>query len=432
MARKPLSDEMKARILQLRAQGLSVRKVAAMCGVSVGSVSNVGAEAAEGPAAVSGTPEVWDEKGDSVTFNGVTDRPIRSEEDAVREFKIDLERWLVERMQVKAWTVGMKVGSKEAGFTPVRQQQYGVTLWLKRRLPKATQDALDIVFARFRDAAPKWPKVDRDRAAKGEPFLALFGLFDVHFGKYCWADETGENYDLKIAESVFANAVEDLLAECKHRPISKFLLPFGHDFLHFDSRELATTRGTKQDVDGRFSKVLATAKVAAINAVEKMAAVAPVQVELVSGNHDRSLSECLCHMLDARFHHTDRVVVNTSPKTRKYVRFGTTLLGLTHGDMVKADKLPGLMAAEAKRDWADTTCHEWVIGHGHRSQKWVTKDTDTQQGTVVRMLRALTKTDLWHYDSGFVSSPEYPAAEVYFYGRDRGYAGHALVPARGG
>lgn len=418
------------RIRELRRAGLSHQKIAEAVGCAKSTVSAVLARAGEPAAGRPAYPEGWDESGDKATFSGVTERPIRSEEDAVREFRIDLTRWAVERMQVKAWTVGMKVGSKESGFRPVRQQQYGVTLWLRRVLPKAAQAAVDLVFERFKDAAPRWPKAERVRAS-GEPFLAVMGLMDAHFGKYCWEGETGENYDLKIAEAVFANAVEDLLAESRHRHVVRFVVPFGNDFLHFDGRDYKTTRGTPQDADGRFSKVLAAAIQAVTAGVERMAAVAPVQVELVPGNHDRTLSECVCHVIAARFHHTDRVTVNTSPKTRKYVRFGASLLGLTHGDMVKAEKLPGLMAAEAKRDWADTTCHEWIIGHGHRSQKWVTKDVDTQQGTVVRMLRALTRSDLWHHDSGYIS-PNTPAAEVYFYGRDRGYAGHALVPARGG
>jgi hypothetical protein len=123
------------------------------------------------------------------------------------------------------------------------------------------------------------------------------------------------------------------------------------------------------------------------------------------------------------------VQVNTEPKTRKYVRYGTNLIGLTHGDLVKPANLPQLMPAEAKADWAQTTCHEWITGHGHRSQKWTTLDTDSTPGVVVRQLRALTRTDLWHYDHAFVSS-QVPAAECYYYGRERGYAGHAVVPAR--
>lgn len=433
------------RILDLRRQGKTQRQIAAAVRCAPSTVHATlkahgdplagkwggTATPADPPPAESLETSEWSEGGDAATLRGDTRRAIRTEEDVYAAFEIDRTRWVIEKMTVKAWQAMAKVGSEAAGYRTETVQLYAVTAHLKRVVTKAVEKALDLVFARFKDAAPKWPKVDKDRAAKGEPFLAVMGLMDAHFGKYCWEGETGENYDLKIAEAVFANAVEDLLAESRHRNVTRFVLPFGNDFMHFDGRDFKTTRGTPQDADGRFSKVLATAIKAVTDGVEKMAAVAPVQVELVPGNHDRTLAECICHTIAARFHHTERVAVNVSPKTRKYVRFGATLLGLTHGDMVKAEKLPGLMAAEAKREWADTSCHEWIIGHGHRSQKWVTKDVDTQQGTVVRMLRALTRSDLWHHDSGYVTGAEYPAAEVYFYGRDRGYAGHAIVPARG-
>lgn len=364
-----------------------------------------------------------------------TDRIVRTYEDAVRAAEVDLTVWEVRDWEAKTWTVPMRVRQGQHPETkahladrPIQTQQYGVRLRLKRIYAKPLSDALDIVYERFRDAAPRWPDVRKVAPAAGEPCMAVYGLFDVHFGKLCWAAETGENYDLKIAEATLRNGVADIVARTRHRNVTKILFPLGNDWFHVDTRTHTTTKGTPQDVDGRFSKVLATGKLAALWAVEQMAAVAPVQVELVPGNHDRTLAECLAHVIDARFHHTDRVAVNASPQTRKYVRFGCNLIGLTHGDLVKPDRLPGLMPVEAKRDWAETTTHEWITGHGHRSQKWTTLDTDTQQGTVVRQLRALTRTDLWHYDHGFCG--QVPACEAYFYGFESGYSGHEVAPAR--
>lgn len=364
-----------------------------------------------------------------------TGEPVKTLADAVRVADIDLSVWYVDRWECSQWTVPMKVeqgqdaGGRWRAAAPIQTQQYRVKVYLRRIVARAIHEALELVFEKFKaEAAPRWPKLPKERVSRAEPFLAVFGLFDVHFGKLAWAPETGEHYDLGIAESLFRNAVEDLISECGHRPISKILLPVGNDWFHIDNRSHTTTRGTSQDVDGRFSKVLAAGIRAAVWAVETLATIAPVQVELVPGNHDRTLAECLCHVIAARFHHSDRVSVGLEPRTRKYIRFGTNLIGLAHGDLVKPDKLPNLMPADAKRDWAETTCHEWLTGHGHRSQKWTALDTDTQHGTVVRQLRALTRTDLWHFDHGFCG--QQPAAEIYFYGRDRGYAGHAVVPAR--
>lgn len=370
-----------------------------------------------------------------------TDRPVKTLEDAIRVAEVDTSVWYVERWEVSDYTVPMKVeqgqkvkvvDGKEvlawAGAKPIQTQQYRVKVFLKRILPRKIHAAMQDVFASLREAAPKWPKLPAVSKAKGDRYMALFGLFDVHFGKLAWDQETGNNYDLQIAEKLFRHAVEDLVHDSRHRNITKILFPVGNDLLHCDNRHNTTTRGTPQDVDGRFSKVLATAIRAVIWAVETMAAVAPVQVELVPGNHDRTMAECLCHTIDARFHHTDRVTVGLEPKTRKYVVFGTNLIGLTHGDLVKPADLPGLMPSDVPKEWAATTTHEWITGHGHRSMKWTTKDTDTVRGTVVRQLRALTRTDLWHHDHGFCGQSA--AAEILFYGYESGYAGHSVVPVR--
>lgn len=443
MPTPPLSRHVVQQVKDLLDAGQSHRNISKTTGVSLGAISDIKngrrdhlLKEEEQPA-----KRIFSEDGDNAVLQLHTDKPIKTLEDAIRVAEVDTTVWYVDRWEVSDWTVPMKVeqGQRTADIggnptlawnaaKPIQIQQYRVKVYLKRILSRSIQDSLKEVFASLREAAPKWPKLASASKSKSDTFMALFGLFDVHFGKLAWSGETGNHYDLKIAEQVFRNAVDDLIAESRHRHISKILFPIGNDLLHCDNRHNTTTRGTPQDVDGRFSKVMAVAIRAVIWAVEAMAAVAPVQVELVPGNHDRTMSECLCHTIDARFHHTDRVTVGLEPKTRKYVVFGTNLIGLTHGDLVKPAELPGVMPSDVPREWAQTTTHEWITGHGHRSMKWTTKDTDTMRGTVVRQLRALTRTDLYHFDHAFCGQS--PAAEIYYYGHDRGYAGHAIVPTR--
>jgi hypothetical protein len=153
-----------------------------------------------------------------------------------------------------------------------------------------------------------------------------------------------------------------------------------------------------------------------------------VDVGWVPGNHDPTASYHLAKTVQAWFRNAPRVTVDAGPKVRKYVSFGSTLIGLTHGDAPKPEDLPGLMAAECRDRWGAATCSEWLVGHQHRSRQWVTKNTDTHKGPTVRVLRALAGTDAYHFENGYVGAE--PGAECYWYGRDRGYAGHAVVPAR--
>lgn len=439
--RDAMPDEVKRRCVEMRAAGRPFAEIAAEVGYSeficrkwVARLTAGGAGGDSPPAEPQSPGETtWDENGDSVKFEGVSERPIRSEADAIREFQIDVARWRVDRMQVKAWTVGMKVGSKEAGFTPVRQQQYGVTLWLKRRLPKPVQDAHDAIFERMKQYAPKYPAAGRvPKNGSGETFLGVLSLVDAHAGKLCWAPETGHDYDLKAFEAVYRNAVEDLQAEVGGRSVERWLLPIGSDFFHMDNARNTTFNGTPQDVDGRYAKVIEAGEMAVIWAVEQLMLTAPVSVVWVPGNHDPSTSFHLARTVQAWFRRCDRVTVDAGPNPRKYFAWGCNLLGLTHGNEEKPATLPTLMATERPKEWAASTCREWLLGHMHRSRQWQTQGVDTFEGTTVRVLRSLAGTDSWHHRKGYVSGPTGRAAELFLYGKKRGLAGYALVPARGG
>jgi hypothetical protein len=86
------------------------------------------------------------------------------------------------------------------------------------------------------------------------------------------------------------------------------------------------------------------------------------------------------------------------------------------------------MATEKSKEWSTARSREWLLGHMHRSRQWFTQGIDTNEGTVIRVLRSLSGTDSWHHRRGYVGTA--PAAEIYFYHREHGYAGHALANAR--
>jgi transposase len=433
-------DEVEA-ILALLEQGVAIKEIVRITGRSAGTVSNIKNKFSDGSVnnAPSAGPEEKREFRENEDGTAVvickTDRIVKSEQDALEVAEVDLSVWRVKSWEVKTWTVPVRVrmGQDENGRNlpdkPIQTQQYGVKLYLQRIMAKSLHESLQLVFDRLERNAPRLPKPEKNKATKGEPFLAVFGLFDVHFGKLCWQEETGSNYDLKITESIFRHAVEDLMRESSHREIGQIVLPIGNDWLHIDNRKGETTRGTPQDVDGRFSKVFAAAEMAALWAVDRLRDVAPVRVVWVPGNHDMTLSEMLCRIVRAYYSKDKgRVEVDVTPGDKKYFRWGVNLLGFTHGDQIRAEDLPAKMAVEAPEDWSTTKCREWLIGHMHRSRKWVTKGTDTFDGTVVRVLQSLSGTDAWHYSKGYIGTRQ--AAEVYWYGRDRGYAGHSVVQAR--
>lgn len=434
------AEATRMRDLRSRA-GKSYREISAITGRSVGAIHKVLAKGwcPSGKATIvrergqdvdaNETGQRFEEREDgTATSSVISPRPVRTIDDAVKAAGVDLNIWHVDHWECSQWTVGIKV--RVGGEEEIRrEQQYRVKLKLKRIMPKPLTVALDAIYARLAKHSIKYPTLPKLKK-KGEEYLGVIGLVDAHFGKLAWAAETGENYDLKIAEQVYLNAVDDMIAEAAVRNVTKWVFPLGNDHVHIDGHSNATFNGTPQDVDGRYAKVIEVAEMAAIRAIERLVVVAPVHVCLVPGNHDFTSSYHIARTISAWFQRCSAVSVDYGPSPRKYIHWHNTLLGFTHGNEERIENLPNIMATERPGDWAASTCREWVLGHQHRSRKWSTKDVDSYEGTVVRVLRSLTATDAWHHRRGYVSGSATRAAEVYFYGKTRGYAGHAVVPAR--
>jgi cob(I)alamin adenosyltransferase len=434
MAHAPVSDEKRAEVRRVFAETGNKTTTAKRTGVHRQTVIDILKEAA-GTAPPAKPDRLFRENNDDTAVVVATaDAPVKTLADALRVAEVDQTVWEVDHWEVSDWTVPMKVeqGQDAEGrwraARPIQTQQYRVKVYLRRVMPRALRAATDAIFERLAKHAPKYPTPAKVKNNSGEPFLAVLGLFDVHFGKLCWAAETGDNYDTKAAEQVYRNAVDDMIAEGSGKPIDRFLLPLGNDFYHIDNSRSTTYAGTPQDVDGRYAKVIEAGEMAVVWAVERLSAIAPVDVVWVPGNHDPTTSYHLARTVAAWFRRCPRVAVDASPNPRKYLAYGSTLIGLTHGNEERFADLPAIMATERATEWAGASCREWLVGHQHRSRQFQTKPVDTHLGTTVRVLRSLAGTDAWHHRKGYVGGTH--SAEVYFYGRQRGYAGHAVVPAR--
>jgi hypothetical protein len=101
--------------------------------------------------------------------------------------------------------------------------------------------------------APKKFAPVKSKWGKGDCMLKV-NMHDLHYGKLCWAPESGENYDSKIASQRFMDALKTFIKHAQHYPVSEILFPVGNDFFNSDGVEMATTAGTGQHDDGRWQK----------------------------------------------------------------------------------------------------------------------------------------------------------------------------------
>jgi hypothetical protein len=353
-------------------------------------------------------------------------RRMRSVEDVLTEFKVDRNMWKVDRFKIhpsegyrKDRKVEWKVvnGVVEYGNVDdtgkmliVPLYSFEVTLVRKTdeiRARLIVSDILDDV----KNYSPKYPKINYPK--KTGNMLYEIDMPDIHFGRLTWDEESGNNYDIKIAEKMVVGVLSELLTYTNLFPIKRILLPIGNDFFNVNSKSNTTVGGTPQQEDTRWAKTFRRGWLLAVQMIEMCSQVAPVDVVVIKGNHDEEKTFYLGETLFSWFRNNCNVTIDNKASSRKYYRYGANLLGFTHGSNEKLDKLASLMPTEVPDDWAKSKFREWHLGHKHKKY-----ETNEENGVVIRLLRSLVPIDAWTYDMGFVGAQR--AAESFVWDYEHG------------
>lgn len=364
---------------------------------------------------------------DGVEILSVSDR-IRTVDDAIKQGGYDMAYWYVAESECTSYECPMKLKKEDKSHKPIIVKLWRIRVRLKRVASQAVQAGIEALLKRMNKHSPHYPR-PKSLPKVTDPHMLEVSVFDAHFGKLAWQAETGENYDLRIAERVFYDAVQSLVSDARGHAIEHILFPVGQDFLHIDNVAGTTTGGTPQDSDGRYAKIFERAVLACVKAIDFLSTIAPVKVLWVPGNHDRLASYHVASTLGAWYRLNERVTVDNSPKWRKYEKYGPVVLGFTHGDQENARDLVAIMAGEARKLLANARLFEIHKGHFHKSDETVYRSVDTFSGGVrVRTLPSLSGTDQWHYSKGYGGGR---AAEAYLWSKTRGYVAHFSANVHG-
>lgn len=345
-------------------------------------------------------------------------------EDALKKAGTDLTRWDVERYVVNSWEVGAKGPDGRVRVTPLWQ----VKVWLKAKKGWNPSEFKAILINDLKAQAPSYRPAGGIAPTPRQPILAELSIFDAHFGKLAWAPETGQDYDVKICRERYLTAARDLLSRAEREKPERILYVVGNDMLHTDHKGL-TTNGTPQDCDGRWQKAFRIACQSTITVAEEASSIAPVDILVVPGNHDREKAFCLGEVLEARFHTNQQIAVLNDPDLYSYYRYGKVLLGFVHGDahgsQAKRNQLPQMMAMDRAVDWSQTVWREFHLGHFHSETEdvWLHRTVEHVRGVAVRVLPSLSSTDAWHRQQGYASVI---SAECHLYHKEKGRYGYLV------
>jgi len=286
-------------------------------------------------------------------------------------------------------------GQVVTGTSTLQRSPAGNLQWVKTKTDSAAQLALmkEAIDALVKDV----PRATvREKANVGNSdLLAVYPLGDPHIGMMSWGEETGEDWDLKIAEAKMLSVFDRLVNTAP--PCKEAVIVNLGDFFHADNMEAVTQRsGHKLDVDGRYAKMVRVGMrimrrmiESALSLHEKVTVINSV------GNHDDTGALFMNVALANIYENEPRVFIDQSPAPFHYFRFGKVLIGAHHGHTCKAPQLPGVMAADRAKDWGDTEFRYWLTGHIHHDSM------KEYPGVKVESFRTLAAKDAYSSWGGY-------------------------------
>ena len=256
----------------------------------------------------------------------------------------------------------------------------------------------------------KYPKFDRTK--KEDPHCLVFDAADIHVGKICSSFETGETYNSQIAIKRVRNGLKGIIEKSKGYELDKVIFIAGNDILHVDNAKSTTTSGTSQDTDQMWYDNFLMAKKLLVEIIETLLTIADVEVVFNPSNHDFTHGFMLLDSVSSWFHNCEQVTFDNDMRHRKYTKYGKNIIGSTHMDGAKVDKLHSLMAEEASEFWHECK-HRYFYGH-HIHHK-TAKDIFS---VCIETLRSPSGTDGWHHRNGFQHAPK--AVEGFIHHKEHG------------
>ncbi len=353
---------------------------------------------------------------------------IKTLEELLERCSVDEEVWSVKDYVVNKWDVtSFRTGKAKT----IENFQVKARLEKNIELEK-TIDLVEMFKNNISNYKPPIFKSNSNNTNfKKTNNLLEICLFDTHFNKLVYNDETNDKYDIEIAEKRFLSTVSEFIERAKVFGFDRILFPVGNDFFNSDGMSKATTAGTPQDDNLLWHEAFRRGTELIKDAIYLMKATGvKVDVLMIPGNHDYMSNFFLGEYLNAWFKEDDLVSINNSANPRKYYSYGEILLGFTHGNEEKRDVLPMLMANE-KELWYKSRYREWHLGHFHTKRNYkysvLSKDmvVDERDGIIIRHLSSLSGTDSWTNKKGYTMSNK--AGDGFIWSGNEGLLAHINI-----
>ena len=240
------------------------------------------------------------------------------------------------------------------------------------------------------------------------PVAYEISLPDIHYGKLHQAT-------IKEVEKQYLEVIHSLVQKGKGLNIEKFILPIGNDGMNSEGMRQSTTKGTPQHDSAGWKETFNGYWKLMVMAIDYLKEFAPVDVIVVSGNHDYERMFYAGDVLAGWYRNDENVTVDNSYSSRKYIEYGVNMIMFTHGDKEKPQDMPLIMATEQPEMFARSSFREVHCGHLHKEM------VNEYRGIKVRFIPSICPNDEWHKLMGYEAAR---AGQAYIWNKKTGFDGY--------
>ena len=284
--------------------------------------------------------------------------------------------------------------------------------WVKTKLDNEQWEQLIADFiSGISSSIPRHDPVPAPVLSLPTDRLNLYPFTDFHLGMLAWGEESGDDWDMSIAEDLAVKWIDAAVAMAP--PASTAVLANMGDFLHWDGMEAVTpTSRHVLDADSRFQKLVRVALRIIRTLIDRLLATHDkVHVIMAEGNHDESSSVWLREGLSLVYEKEPRVTWDKSADPYYHYSFGKTMLMFHHGHKANMRRVESAMLGKFIREIGQADYRYCHVGHLHHAKL---EETTTM---LIEQHRTLAAKDAYASRGGWVSKR---SASVITYHADFG------------
>lgn len=273
--------------------------------------------------------------------------------------------WSPEHDMVKPVAPGYGVKGISTLYTNGERGTQVAAQWVKTdRNTLALQQLLNATIEELQEDIPRVEPVAPPSTTLSD-LLNMYMLTDYHLGMLAWGEETGADWDLRIATDLMLRWMR-YAVDAAPAAADGYLV-FNGDLLHFDGLIAETvTNKNPLDADTRFSKLVRSCVRILRSCIHMLLEKHDrVFVLIGEGNHDeattRVLSECFAPM----YEHEPRVHINLDQAPYYAHRHGDVSLFFHHGHKRGVNDVDRAFASKFREMYGATRYSYAHLGHRH-------------------------------------------------------------------